>query len=63
MSFKTFFEACEAFFNELKPNVYDDIEPTNYSYSDFTGYIVKILVFILGDKDNKEVNTLKREVY
>jgi hypothetical protein len=65
MSFNTFFEICEAFFNELNPNIYGDVEPTNYSYSDFTDYIIKILVLILGDKEkNNELNNeLKNEVY
>ena len=61
MYFNIFFEICDAFFNELKPNIYEDVEPKNYSYSDFTGYIIKILVLILGDKEKN--NELKHEVY
>ena len=57
---KLFFEICGEFFDKIKPNVYDD---TTYYYSDFTSYIIRILVFILSDDSNTEVNTLKYEVY
>ena len=68
MSEQTFFEICEAFFEKMNPNIYDDIEPnvndsSSYYYSDFTSYIIKMLVFILSDNSNREKNSLKYEVY
>ena len=68
MSEKTFFEICGEFFDKMNPNVYDDIEPnvnnsSSYYYSDFTSYIIKMLIFILSDNSNTELNTLKYEVY
>ena len=70
MSSKTFFEICEEFFDKKHPQAYEDKvteinneeQPFDY-YSYLTLNIIKFVAFILGYDENKQVSTLKYQVY
>ena len=73
MSFNTFFEICDAFFDELKPNIYEDVENIDEKEKDdeeefscsncLSSYINKVVIFILTCQKEEQNNELKYHIY
>ena len=73
MSFRTFFEICDAFFNELNPNIYEDVENIDEKEKDdeeefscsncLSSYINKVVIFILTCQKEEQNNELKYHIY
>lgn len=73
MSFNTFFEICDAFFNELNPNIYGDVENIDEKEKDdeeefscsncLSSYINKVVIFILTCQKEEQNNELKYHIY
>jgi hypothetical protein len=69
MSFKPFFEICDAFFYELKPNVYGDVENIDEKEKEsscnncLSSYINKVVIFILTCQKEEQNNEFKYHIY
>ena len=77
MSFASFYRICDAFFNELKPNVYEELEEeqlkqelelekdeTKYHFClDLSRYIIYLLTLLGYERVAIEGNEIKHHAY